>query len=91
MKHTIIRIVVDLLLLSAIFIVPWWLWCVFCLVAVAFIDHHYEIIVIGFLADAALGSGMGGASTNFFFFATTLVLVALSIVLKPRLAFFSSR
>lgn len=90
MKHTLIRIVVDLVLLAAIFIVPWWLWIMLCIVSAAFIDQHYEIVVIGFLADAASGSG-GASGTQFFFFGSALVLVALSIILKPRLSFFAHR
>ena len=90
MKHTIIRIVVGLVLLAAIFIVPWWLWIALCIVSVAFVHQQYEIIVLGFLADAASGSG-GGSGTQFFFFGSALVLVALSIILKPRLSFFAHR
>lgn len=91
MKHTIIRIVVGLVLLAAIFIVPWWLWIALCIVSVAFVHQQYEIIILGFLADAASGSGVGASDTHFFFFGSALVLVALSIILKPRLSFFATR
>lgn len=91
MKQIFFRITCDIGLLLILFLLPWWLFLLACIAAVLFINRHYELIGLGFLADAAYAGGTGGAGTHFFFFATTTALVLLSIILKPRLMFYSNR
>jgi len=56
------RILIDLFLFALLFLLPWWLWLIFAAVSVFIIDRQYEIIVLGFIADAAYGA----PSSNFF-------------------------
>lgn len=87
-KTFIIRIVSDIILVSAAMMFPWWIFIPLSIAAAFLIDRHYELVLIGFLADAAFGTGAGGASAHFFFLAATVIIVLASIILKPRLMFY---
>lgn len=83
MKVYIVRIVVDIALLLAVFILPWWFWLVCVAVSVFIIDRQYEIIGIAFLADAAYSAG--AVDFKILFLGLSAALLIISILLRPRL------
>ncbi len=86
MKTPAFRIALDVVLLVAIFILPWWLWLVCAAVSVFVINRQYEIIPIAFLADAAYTGGrVTEGDFGFFFLASVAVLLIIAILLRPRL------
>lgn len=88
MKQFLIRCLADVVLVVGVFVLPWWLWIFLAIASVAFINRHYELVVCGILADAAYGGHLD--NPHFFLSAICVVLVGLSIVLKPRLKFYTS-
>lgn len=83
MKAYIIRIVIDIILLLAVFILPWWLWLVCVALSVFIINRQYEVIGIAFLADAAYSAGT--VDFKILFLGVSTALLIISILLRPRL------
>ncbi len=90
MKKTLLRIGADILLVAGLFLFPWWVWLVLAFASVATIDRHYELVVLGVLADAAYRGGSSLMGGHFFFLAATTFFVVISVILKPRLKFYTS-
>ena len=90
MKHIAIRIAADIALVLGLFLFPWWLWAFCALVSVAAINRHYELVIWGIVADAVYAGDSSFILGRFFFLGLSTLLVLLSIVLKPRLKFYTN-
>lgn len=88
MKQFLIRCVADVVLVIGVLVLPWWLWVFLAIASVALINRHYELVLCGLLGDAAYSGYID--KPHFFLSILCVVLVGLSIVLKPRLKFYTS-
>ena len=89
MKTIFLRVVADLILFFGIFLLPWWLWLLLCVVSVGYVDRQYEIIALGALGDSAYGGVASGGHTHMFLLGFCFVIVTLSIIIKPHLSIYS--
>lgn len=97
MKHFFIRILSSLILLIALFLVPWWLWLILCAISAFVFPYQYELLVLGFIADSAYGipgsaqtSGIFSMLTSQFLFLSIItVLLIVAIILKPQIKFYT--
>ena len=85
----IFRIIVDLILLLAIFIMPWWLSLLLIIAAIFYFNTFYESVIFAILLDGFYGiPGLTFYGINAFFTTVIGVIFILLIFLKPRLKFY---
>ena len=79
------RIVVDVVLLLALFMLPLWLFVILALYTLFKYDNYYEFIFFGVLADSAYSlSGLFPLSGIIFSISSILIFVVL-VWLKSRI------
>ncbi len=80
------RILSDLFLLLAIFLLPWWMVVIFAIVILFYTDKYYEFIVAGFFMDVLYGNEVVSLNHfNFVYFATAIILYIVLNKLKKLL------
>jgi len=85
----ILRIIADLSIFVAIFIVPWWLAIFLVAVGIFIFDTYYEAFVFALLLDSFHGvTGQSFYGYNTFFILTVGGIFIISIFLKNRLKFY---
>ena len=80
------RILSDLFLLLAIFLLPWWMVVISAVAILFFTDSYYEFIVAGFMVDVLYGNKVAMLHDfNFIYFASAIILYIVLNKLKTLL------
>jgi hypothetical protein len=72
------RLLVSVLILLAIFFLPYWLYLPLLFLGMVFIPFYWEAILLAFLIDVLYGPG-----TSLFFSRTALYTAILLMVMMP--------
>jgi hypothetical protein len=84
------RLILDIFILLALFIVPWWLAVALIFAGLSIFHNYYEILIFGLVTDALYGVPL--ADFNGFTFVYTLsafVLFIIAMYLKRIIKFYS--
>jgi len=81
------RLAIDVALLVALFVLPWWIFALISIVLLFFIPTFYEIIFLGIFIDSIYGGNVLSLSGHYF----TIGSVAIFVIfhwLSKKLLFF---
>ncbi len=86
---TIIRIIVDCILIISAFFFPWWIPMLAGLIAVFYFNSYYEIVVLGVIIDSLYNASVPRFYNIQFVLTLTSILVVFCVgALKERLRFY---
>jgi hypothetical protein len=84
------RIVIDILLFLALFMVPWWFVLVLAGIAVLYFDSFFEIIFLGFAIDSLYNASIPQYYAVEFVVTIIAMILFLTIeIVKRRLRWYS--
>lgn len=85
-RNTSIRIVFDLLILFALYFMPWWAAFAAALLAVLWFPRFYEILLVGGFIDLVYAPAPTRVPYSFGVLAASLIVYILASLLRDRLA-----
>jgi hypothetical protein len=90
--HVYQRGIIALALFCGMALLPWWLCALMAVIAVVSIHHFFELVVVGFFADALYGAPLPYvAGTSSLYTTCALILVFISVRVKSHVRTYSQR
>ena len=90
MNKNTVRIVSYLIILTGIFMFPWWLVFIFVLAAALYFERYYEAVFFGLIMDAIYAVPISKFSGIILVSSVTaLILIVIVEFLKKRLYFYN--
>ena len=80
------RISFNVALIISILYLPWWIGAVLAIAACLLVDHFYEIVIYGVLADAFYGSRFGLYGFKYIATLYSVIVFSAVSVVRKRLA-----
>ena len=85
-----LRLSADAALLISVFIMPWWIFVLFCVVFVFYFKNYYEVLVAALIFDSLYGASLPQIlNFNFMFSLFAIFLIILSLYLKSRIRMYN--
>jgi len=86
-KDIIFRIIYDLVVLLAVFVLPWWLSSILVILGLFLFRSFYEIFIPALAMDSLYGNSGGSFVLSNIFSIFAVILFLLSYSIKTRFSF----
>lgn len=88
MRRNVARIIIDLVILTCIFTMPWWVALSIAIASSIFFKTYFELVVTGFIIDSIYATSTGAyLGIHYVLTLITLIIFLAVIPLKKRLRF----